>query len=828
MKWVKICLIGTVVFALFVLVPSLVEMFSLSYEWWVKICTDYCEVFVWMVQAIVLFIVVIVLYMIYVHNEKEMCEIENADVAMRRDAKSATSYVECDKSWSENTVDELGRKPYSDFVSKLIVNLDVSSSGCIGLYGKWGEGKSFVWKMIQAQVKEECDEIEFVEFSPWQSGRREDWACLLFSRIAEVLSTHGCSDSILAMRTYGRSLGLKPEIGLFGGIPWIGLWIENRISELYDSYNLHRHAVETLRSFGRTIVVVIDDLDRLEYDDVCEIVRIIKTNGDLPHVLYVLLADEGHLVKALGEKFGGESEGRNYLEKIVQYACPLPAVPEADLTMLYIKRIEQFLSKRFDIKLIEEERIRLNMLSGLFRCMRDVIRAYDQYVIDCEFHITKGEAKGLSVDFVDLAGLSAVKALENCLYENLRSIYFELLAIEDFVESSKKYDENWLETCVLSRVSEARRGAVKVFLKWYMGLESVRVMAPDSDPVLHYRLNTSDNTVALANHSLMSAYCFDDYFTSKYCQNSVPSGDQQEFLSLSCYNPEEALSSAKQIAIDGRFAYLAQILCDYNAPSSGAQLVSYVTTLMRMADEVWPQDQIKVPSNFERHSTADVYDKISCAIDKSLSGKGYSSIVLLPEYQDALRISKGFVVGLLLMNRWWSKDFGYSFYAERGKLIKGFEEVIRIVLMNVSIAAENGKLFKHPHVKDLIEDWAKLICHCNDVECREVFCKYYQQISGLNIVVHVRVLQSCSDPCWGVLGNTRSNTIDFDRYFATLGSELVTMAMEQLKKMKQENQLDDKSKMLLSCLEFAYDRKIKNLSYNQKNQIEDVYGVHMS
>lgn len=825
MKWIKICLIAAAACALFVWTPSLVGSLTSAYEWWAGACVDIYRHAPWITPVAVLVLISVLLYLLCANNMKEVCKIENADAARRLDAKMFPICVECEKLWNNNAEDELGRGSFADFVARLIADLDTSNSGCIGLYGKWGEGKSFVWKMIQSKIEKKDEEIEFVEFSPWQSGRREDWACLLFSKVAEVLSKHGCADSILAMRTYGRSLGLKPELGLFAGIPWIGAWIEKRLSELYDSHNLHNHAVDALRSFGRRVVVVIDDLDRLEYDDACEIIRIIKANGDLPHVLYVLLADEGHLIKALSEKFGGEAEGRNYLEKIVPYACPLPAVPETDLALLYVKRIQKFLSSRFHQELTEEERNRLIMLSGMFQCMRDVIRAYNQYVIDCEFHVTKGDVKGISVDFVDLAGLSVVKALENGLYRNLRSIYFELRSINDGVAASKKYNEDWFDSIVLSQVSSVRRGAVRVFLEWYMGIELVRGVSPTGGSVSHYGLSIPDDAVALANHSLMSAYCIDDYFTSKYCQNSVPTGEQQEFLSLSCYDPDKALAKAREIANDGRFAYLVQILYDYNAPSSGAPLVSYLTTLMRMADEVWPPGQMKVPRELDRYSSADIYGKISIAVDNSLRGKSETRIVLLQEYQDALRKSVGFVVGLLSMNRWWSAESGFSFYAGRGTLVNGFGDAILLILKNVSLAAESGKLFKHPHVKDLVEDWAKLICHCDDAECRNVFRKYYRQILDFNISVHVRVLQSCSEPCWGVLGNTQSYTIDFDRYEATLGHELSAFAMVQLKAMKKENQLDDKVKILLSCLEFASGQKSRNLPYGQKEQIEAVYGV---
>lgn len=818
-KWiVAFCVILT----LFTKVPSWIQGLCDSYDSWVRLFESHTSLFGYVFAGLALASVAAFIMWLDRKGKAEICAIENKDSARRRDERLKVDHLENDDSWKDGAKDLLARQPFVEFVAKLIEGTDSASSCCIGLYGKWGEGKTFVWEMIQERLKQGNCEIEFIKFCPWQNGRKGEWGRILLARIADVLEKSGFRDSTLAMRMYSRSLGLRPDMGLFAEIPWIGKWIEQRINRLHDSFTMHDHAVRLLKDFGRQIVVVVEDLDRLEHDDICEIIRVLKANGDLPHVLYVLLSEEDGLVRALGEKFGGVAEGRAYLQKIVTYSCPLPVVPSVDLAHLYMVRVERFVSDRFCRSIPPDDREKLLMLSGMFTSMRDVIRAYNQFVMDCEFQVVKGASDEISVDLADLAGLSSVKALENGLYSVLRSVYCELRDIQDIKDASEKYTEKWMENSVLARSQPERRSAVKVFLKWFLGIEWNRADGMRG----YYSICIPKNEVALANHSLVSAYCIDDYFTGKHCPSSVPAADQQEFLSLASANPERAIEKAKQIADSGRFAYLAQILPEYNPPSSEEPLVCYLTTLMKMIDMVWPQDQLKVPPRFVQSSFTDVYGKMSMAIDNALASKERTiKDVLIPEYQKALRASQGFVSGLLMLYRWWDDDLGYKFYSDGGRIAEGFAEVIRMVLENVSCAAEQGTLWVHPHADEMTAHWARLVCHCDNESHRQSFRENFNRLVKKNPAVPARILRSCNEHSYYHGVDRRYYTIDLDRYTRTLGDRLSEAVREKLKELSDNRNLEVRDENLYRCLEFALKQKKLGRPYKRLQQIEIIYGI---
>lgn len=825
MNWVGsiiFCLGG---FVLFLMGPTFLNRLHHSYECWVSLCRSYPNCVRHVGEFFLLVTIVGLVVWMFKRNLTERNRIENDEAAKRRDRREIMNQLDRGGSYP-SVEDVLGRQSFAEFVARLIEQMDTTNSRCIGLYGKWGEGKTFVWQMIRSLMVRESSEVVFVKFCPWQVGKKSEWGALLLSQIADVLNRYGCRNGNLSMRSYARSLGLRPEAGLFSGVPWIGSWIENRIGDLFDSIKLHDQAVKALRSFGGRIIVVVEDLDRLEQDDVCEIIRILKTNGDLPHVLYVLLADEGHLVQALGTRFGGVMEGRAYLEKIVAYPCPLPAVSSMDLAHQYTVRVEGYLAERFSTHLSSEDKEKLSLLSGMFLCIRDVVRAYDQFVMDCEFHVVKGRSGGISVDVVDLAGLSTVKALENGLYGILRNVYHELLSVRGGEKAHKAYDEVWMETKILGCVSPKRKGAIRAFLKWYMGIDEIRSGNLNGVSASYYGLTIPKSEVALANHSLTSAFCVDDYFTTQYCSTSVPSGDQQEFLSLACSNVERAVQKAEEIAKFGRLPFLVQILPEFKAPSEKEPLVCYLTTLMRMADVAWPRDQLRVAYELEGSSYGDVYQKLNIAVGHALLAKERTiKMPLIPEYQAALIASHGFVVGLLMLHEWWHDDSGYSFYTNGNLLDDGFATVINTTLRNVARAAEDGTLFVHPHGSAMLEQWARLICHGNDRDARQAFQKHYGQISELIPAIPAWVLQSCSKPsCFnGVQKNCY--TMDVDRFTGTLGAVWSDKALEQLRKLHDDRQLDSRDDALLKCLEFALKQKMMGLPYGQEAQIKVVYGI---
>lgn len=99
--------------------------------------------------------------------------------------------------------------------------------------------------------------------------------------------------------------------------------ILRRINESHRSPERIRGIINAhLKELNYQILVILDDLDRLEADTIREIFRLVRSITDFPNTVYLMAFDEEAVVRALDEATGGL--GREYIQKIVQLRIPVP------------------------------------------------------------------------------------------------------------------------------------------------------------------------------------------------------------------------------------------------------------------------------------------------------------------------------------------------------------------------------------------------------------------------------------------------------------------------------------------------------------------------
>ena len=85
---------------------------------------------------------------------------------------------------------------------------------------------------------------------------------------------------------------------------------------------------EALRALNRRLVILIDDVDRLEGAERADVVRLVKLVGAFLNTTYVLAYDQARVARALDET---EHEGQAFLEKIVQLSYEVPSIDPTQL-----------------------------------------------------------------------------------------------------------------------------------------------------------------------------------------------------------------------------------------------------------------------------------------------------------------------------------------------------------------------------------------------------------------------------------------------------------------------------------------------------------------
>ena len=126
---------------------------------------------------------------------------------------------------------------------------------------------------------------------------------------------------------YGDHLSVMPFVG-----PWpararvllrvVGFWQKPKKSQIEVTRDKIGRA---LRSQGRPIIVILDDLDRLTIGEIRDVFRLVRLTASFPNIIYVLAFDRDQVEGALSED--GQA-GRAYLEKIVQMVLDLPRISD--------------------------------------------------------------------------------------------------------------------------------------------------------------------------------------------------------------------------------------------------------------------------------------------------------------------------------------------------------------------------------------------------------------------------------------------------------------------------------------------------------------------
>lgn len=275
--------------------------------------------------------------------------------------------------------DALGRRPFAERIARSLAERKDPESLVIGVYGKWGEGKSTVLNFIEAhltadeQSKEnDGQKIKVIRFNPWLFTSDEELFfafCIELSRAVEGRSRKGqgkLADFV------GKGLvafgGLaKVIVGSYvGAVADVGGKLLSLVPDQSPT-EARREVEQILEEKKVRIVVLIDDLDRLDKDQLQAMFRLLKVAADFKHTSYVVACDHEAVGKMLGERYGSDSAGAEFLEKIVQVPLPLPKPTPKELWQVYHDGIQKVLTDaQVVIDAAEETRLGVT-LDGLLQ-----------------------------------------------------------------------------------------------------------------------------------------------------------------------------------------------------------------------------------------------------------------------------------------------------------------------------------------------------------------------------------------------------------------------------------------------------------------------------
>lgn len=253
--------------------------------------------------------------------------------------------------WQDDAItsaeeDSFGRTDAANRLAKLITGSHSWTSSIIfGLTGPWGSGKSSLIALASNDLATTHPDWRVVHFTPWAtsdtSGLLDEFYRALtgalprmhrvkFRRAAGVLTQVAAPAANLI--PYGG--GAAAQAAKSGGA-WLSA------APPWDV--AFSKAAAALKKAQTPILVVADDIDRLQTDELLTFLKVIRLLGRFPGVQHLIAYDEKTLFSTLAatDLVQDADAAARYMEKIVQYPVSVPPLLEYQLHARVIEGIER-------------------------------------------------------------------------------------------------------------------------------------------------------------------------------------------------------------------------------------------------------------------------------------------------------------------------------------------------------------------------------------------------------------------------------------------------------------------------------------------------------
>jgi hypothetical protein len=337
--------------------------------------------------------------------------------------------------------DLLRRGPFVDRLAGIMKSAPARSSNVFALYGEWGSGKTSVKNLVVKRLNEKPDDPAaplVVEFNPWAFSSQAELFQSFFSEVAKILGRKNAGDVAVAFSRLGgylsigakaaKSLQVVADLALLpgGGIAGLVADTLERGGEQASAYGdlLKKGEVNSLEDvqsdlraalakLPHSILIIIDDIDRLPPEQILQMFQVVRINASLPKINFLLLMDRNSVIKSLVPK--GFDAG--YLEKIVQFALDLPQVADDDLKSFLragLREVAGPQAGRIDWTRWDET------YDAPCRKLLDTPRKLRRALHTFRFHLAVFSQDGVpEVDLLDLFGLEALRLYAPALWAEM-------------------------------------------------------------------------------------------------------------------------------------------------------------------------------------------------------------------------------------------------------------------------------------------------------------------------------------------------------------------------------------------------------------------------
>lgn len=418
--------------------------------------------------------------------------------------------------------DRFGRVLFAESLAAAISSWHGRPSLAIGIFGSWGAGKSSLKNMVVNALSDEKGRQRpaplVVHFNPWWFSQRGSLTDAFFDQVGRALG--GERDPAMVnigvlLRRFPKYLRVGSALTgfvaealnvvlisaliLISFIPnsvvrimsvvvvailgtALSIWmparnILNKLADLIAQITTkepeslvgqRRALAASLGGSPRSILLVLDDVDRLTALEVREMLQLVKVNADFPNLVYLVLAERLALERSIEQD--AAVSGSDFLSKIFQVQFDVPLPHERQVSAVLVSQLEQIPGLQGTPTIERRNRwvdIYVGGLLPYFKTIRDVHRFVGGLQFNTALLTTGGV---IEVDHIDLIALETIRLFEPAVYARLRHLKPTLLsdhggpmARHGEREAAKASVEGLIELAPEERRNQLSRVLVRLF-----------------------------------------------------------------------------------------------------------------------------------------------------------------------------------------------------------------------------------------------------------------------------------------------------------------------------------------------------------------------------
>ena len=444
-------------------------------------------------------------------------------------------------SWADAPIeglsdDLLDRRRFAQMVADAIeATPPGADSAVFGLVGSWGSGKSSIVNIVRQMLPE----WSIQTFAPWVANDPVSLQLEFLNALDSAVGGATKSKKIRsAVDKYSRWV-----IPMLGAVPFAGSAISQSAGQITEDVlsippwdKAFEKTANKLRHLGQRVLIVCDDIDRLDGAELLQFLKVVRLLGRFPNVHY-LVAYDSETVEDMLDSQGVTGRRSSFMEKIVQHPFEIPTIgfqKRFDLAVETLLDVADKLALRFDSSDYE----RLGSLASALG--RGLLTPRGQFRYRNDLSVFAPLARvGQETDFLDFAALSFLRLNYHEVFSALpawRSDLREGMKTgRDKPDSPKTTRADWIER--IERVSRRKSNPA-------VPLEILGFLFPNMNP----SASSGDHPQAIA----------DDAYFQRYFNLEIADDDVSDELTK-----EAVFSLTGETALrDGAEGYLARKVDD--------------------------------------------------------------------------------------------------------------------------------------------------------------------------------------------------------------------------------------------------------------------------